>query len=197
MDNNQDLEKIWETYTSALMSVCVGNETEIRALLDDLGERLIVAPSVDKDRDPGCHPGGLVKVSLDTAGVAVKLIGAYGLSKDIKPSLIKVCLLHDIGKVGDETHDYLIPNEVGWQREKGSLYKFNDDKHFAKMSTTHRTLYLLQKYGVKLTKEEWIAIQISSGQYIEENRFYLYAEPPIGLILQQAKYYVLRRERYL
>jgi 5-enolpyruvylshikimate-3-phosphate synthase len=94
--------------------------------------------------------------------------------------------LHDLGKVGDLENDFYVEQDSAWHREKlGQFYKYNED--LSKMSITHQTLFLLQHFGVTLTRDEWIAIQLSGGSHFEENRFYVGSEPTLALILQQAK----------
>ena len=69
------------------------------------------------------------------------------------------------------------------------MYKFNEN--IQKMSTSHRTLYLLQYFNVRLSEDEWIAVQIAQGNHFEENRFYVGAEPSLAMLLQQSKAAVL------
>ena len=107
-------------------------------------------------------------------------------------TIFKVSLLHDIGRVGDEETDLFILQDSDWHREKlGQNYKYNES--LEKMSITHRSLYLLQKFGVDLSREEWIAIQISGGSHFEENRFYVGSEPSVAILLQKSKSLVIHR----
>ena len=61
------------------------------------------------------------------------------------------------------------------------------------MSVSHRTLYLLQHYGVTLSDDEWISIQLAQGSHFEENRFYVGSEPTLAILLQQAKCMVVHK----
>ena len=170
------------------------NEKPIHAMLDTLGERMIVTPSGRFIKDQGCEPGGMIKMSLRVAQQAVKLMEAYGMSSKMKKSVVKVALLHDVGKVGDLEHDWLTNQDSDWHREKqGAHYKFFEANDLQRMSISHRTLYLLQHFGVKLTKDEWLAIQLAGGFHFEENRWYVNSEPDLSTIIQQAKYYVSKR----
>ena len=82
--------------------------------------------------------------------------------------------------------DYFIDQDSDWHREKlGQMYKYNEDLN--KMSVSHRTLFLLQHFGIELAKDEWLAIQLAQGSHFEENRFYVGHEPTLALLLQQAK----------
>ncbi len=185
-----DIESIWAQYSSLLKST-FDDPTNIEALLEELGERIITTPYSRFVHEPGCEPGGMVHVSLQIAKAATRLIEAYGYDADMKKSLVKVALLHDIGKLGDLEDDWLLPQDSGWYREKlGAHYKFNDGKGVQKMSVSHRTLYLLQHFGVKLTRDEWLAIQLAGGFHFEENRWYVHGEPNLATVIQHAKHVV-------
>ena len=109
-------------------------------------------------------------------------------------SILKVGLFHDLGKVGDLEHDLFVEQDSEWHREKlGQMYKYNEC--LEKMSVSHRTLFLLQHFGVSLTQEEWVAVQLAQGSHFEENRFYVGSEPTLALILQQAKQMVHHKDK--
>ena len=186
----QRIENNWETFTQVLGRL---NDDNISLMLDNLGERIAACPSSMKIDQPGCHPGGLVENSLEVTSVMRSLNDALDYGYQIQ-SLIKVGLLHDIGKIGNLEKEYFLPQESEWHREKlGQMFIYNPD--LQKMSVTHRTLYILQNFGVSLSEEEWIAIQISSGTHFEENRFYVGSEPTLALCLSHAKQIV--NHRYL
>lgn len=188
-----ELEKLWKQYSDLLRSA-FDNEQPVIQLLETLGERIVMTPTGRYIRDPGCEPGGMIMMSLKTAQQATKLMDAYDLPSEMKKSVVKVALLHDIGKVGDLEHDWLIEQDSDWHREKqGAHYKFNEAEGQQRMSTSHRTLYLLQHFGVKLTRDEWLAIQLAGGFHFEENRWYVHDEPELATIIQQAKYFVSKR----
>ena len=118
---------------------------------------------------------------------------SHGLSVPVS-SILKVGLLHDLGKVGGLKEDLFVEQDSEWHREKlGQMYKYNEN--LEKMSTSHRTLFLLQHFGVCLTQDEWVAIQLAQGSHFEENRFYVGSEPTLAVILQQAKQMVTHRYR--
>ena len=61
------------------------------------------------------------------------------------------------------------------------------------MAVPHRTQFLLQHFGVKLTRDEWLAIQLAGGFHFEENRWYVHSEPNIATLIQHAKHIVSKR----
>tara|TARA_B100000214_G_scaffold370007_1_gene343987 strand:- start:674 stop:1141 length:468 start_codon:yes stop_codon:yes gene_type:complete len=150
-----------------------------------------MCPASLRETEYNSRPGGLIEHALDVA-LAMKSINeslSLGVSTS---SILKVGLLHEIGKIGDEENDWVIEQDSEWHREKlKQNYKYNEEA--TKMSISHRTLYLLQKFGIKLTQEEWIAIQIAPGSHYEENRFYVGSEPALAILLQKAKSLVIHK----
>ncbi len=188
-DNFDQIKKDWEKFSA----LCGKIEREgIQDILDTLGERICLCPYATHDDQIGSYPGGLVRTAISIAGTMKKVSSAYGV-KLSSESLLLVGLLHDLGKIGSLEQDLFLEQDSDWHREKlGQLYKYNED--LSKMSVSHRTLFLLQHFGVKVSNDEWLAIQLAQGSHFEENRFYVGAEPDLALILQQAKRFVTRKQ---
>ena len=183
-----DLQNNWERFEKFARRL---SDHHINELLDKLGERLVMCPASPRENQYGCYPGGLVEHTLETTAMMRTLVDVYSIDIPVA-SLLKVGLLHEIGKVGNLTQDYFVDQISEWHREKlGQLYKYNED--ISKMSVSHRTLFLLQHFGVTLTSDEWLAVQLASGSHFEENRFYVGNEPSLALILQQAKQAVIHK----
>lgn len=157
--------------------------SDLERFLDAYGERIAVCPSHNLAKRSTSAAGGLVEHALQTFKIARKLVEATGV--EINPeSLAIVCLLHEVGKIGDESRDYFVPQSSQWHMERGQVYTYNPD--IPKMTHPHRTLYLLQSSGIHLTLDEWIAILTQSGTSSEENRFYSGCENNLAVILQSA-----------
>jgi hypothetical protein len=155
----------------------------ISKFLDKCGERIAVCPSHNLVKRTTSAPGGLVEHSLNTFKIARKLVEASGVSVNPE-SLAIVCLLHEIGKIGDNEKDYFVSQDSSWHRERGQVYTYNPD--LPKMTHAHRTLFLLQANGINLDMDEWIAILTQHGTASEENRFYSGCENNLAVILQTA-----------
>ena len=184
------LKTNWKQYEKLCRRL---SDAGLNELLDNLGQRLVTCPASPRTEQYGCYPGGLIEHALETTGLMRTLTDAYGFSVQVA-SILRVGLLHEIGKIGDTELDYLVDQDSDWHREKlGQLYKFNED--LPKMSVSHRTLYLLQHFNVKLSRDEWVAIQLAGGSHFEENRFYVGHEPSLALLLQQAKQAVIHRSK--
>jgi len=161
------------------------SDDNLNAILDTLGERIIMCPASTRIDQYCAYPGGLVEHALDVTSTMRKINDSHDLGLQVA-SILKVGLLHDIGKVGDLRGDFFVSQDSEWHRDKlGQMYKYNEGVQ--KMSVSHRSLFLLQNFNVTLTSEEWIAIQLAQGSHFEENRFYVGHEPSLAVSLQQAK----------
>lgn len=178
------IEKNWNKYDSLCKRF---DDPCLNTLLEELGERLATCPYSIKTEYPGCYPGGLIDLTLRITASMRKINDTLEEERRIPTSsILKVGLLHDLGKVGDVDTDHFLEQDSDWHREKlGQLYKYNDN--LPKMTYAHRTLFLLQHYGVKLAQSEWEAISTSGGLHLEENRFYVGAKNSLSKILSSAK----------
>jgi len=178
----------WEKYQ--MLSEKLGDEN-INIFLEFMGERLVMCPASLKENEYNSRPGGLIEHALDVALAMKSINEALDLGVSTS-SILKVGLFHEVGKIGDEENSWVVEQDSDWHREKlKQNYKYNENA--PKMSISHRTLYLLQKFNINLTQDEWIAIQIAPGSHYEENRFYVGSEPPLGILLQKAKSLVIHQ----
>jgi len=180
----RDIEGIWGTYKKLANHV---NREGIDKMLEELGERIVMCSASIDEAGKGCGPGGFLEVTLSVTSKMRTLSKALNL--EIPPdSVILVGLFHGIGSVGDRNRPYLLDQDEDWKRKKGILYRYNDE--LPKAPVAHRSLQLLQDFGVRLTPDEWTAIAISHGLHREENRFYLGSEPQLAILVNQARQWV-------
>lgn len=153
-------------------------------LMDAIGERLFECPASPKLHYHNCCVGGLVEHSLRV------LTNLRKLSKEFAPnlsddSMTLVALAHDLGKLGTPEEPYYIPQDNDWRKDNlGEMYTYNDNLDY--LGVAHRSLRLLQNFGIPTTEEEHKAILIHDGQYVEENRPYRQKEGWLALLLHQA-----------
>ena len=163
----------------------MGDRSEAaKAMVDALSSRLALCPASAKERFHDAFPGGLIEHSLNVYKLAQNLNKSLGANLD-DVSLRIACLFHDLGKVGDLTDDYYLPQDNDWRRDNlGEIYTVNWDMQ--KMPHSDRSLWLLQHFGITLTLDEWIAIKIHDGQYADMNEYYSMSEPTLALIVHMA-----------
>jgi len=168
------------------------------ALVDHLGERLILCPASSRKEYHHAIPGGLVDHSLRVLTNALKLVKAF--SWDIpKDSLIIGCLFHDIGKCGliddnNEIIDYYVPQDSDWHRDKlGEMYKKNKDMPY--LTTRDRSIHICQRFGLKLTKDEYLSILLNDGFVLDENKPYCMKINPLVFSVMTADYISSMQEK--
>jgi hypothetical protein len=176
-----------------LTQKCGSRSDALLKLVDDLGERLAICPGHDRREKTTAKPGGLIEHSLNVVKTMRALEGAATFGVDPESMLI-VGLFHDIGRVGDMTTDYYLPQTSDWHRDKaGILYVYNPE--LPKMPHSHRSLSLLQAAGVSLTPDEWIAIATAQGPSLDENKFYIGGETPLTLLTQTSVRIIYQKEK--
>jgi hypothetical protein len=122
-------------------------------LLDFLGEDLFSAPASNMESMYNAFPGGLVDYILKVTKYGINLNDILPEDQRVnKSSIIKVCFLHQLGKV-----PLFKFNESEWHRtNQGKMYEFNED--IVSMRVSERSVFFSLKYGVELTEEEYQSI---------------------------------------
>lgn len=122
-------------------------------LMAFLGEEFIKAPASSMLEYHNAFEGGLIDHLLRVASYAVRINNSLPEDEKVdQTSLLKVCLLHGIGKA-----KLYIPCTSEWHRKnQGKMYEFNED--IVSMRVGERSAYYALSHGVKLSEEEFIAI---------------------------------------
>ena len=177
--NEELILELYEKYHSLLKRVF--DSEKIDQMFESLGDRIALCP-LSHIEDKGGAPGRLVEFSLQVAQKAKSLCEDSSLIK----SIIRVSLVHELGRLGSIDHNLYIEQDSSWHREKlGQTYKFNED--CPRMNIGHRSLYLLQHYGIDLSQEEWIAVLVSQGTHLDESKYYGSHSQMLSSILQYAR----------
>ena len=122
-----DIEKMQEDYEKfqALTKKTGPRAKKLQKLVDKLGERLVMAPSSERDEYFNAFSGGLLDHSLKILETSYKVAKGCGIEVS-NESIILCSLFCLIGKVGDENQDLYIPQDNSWRKENlGENYKFN------------------------------------------------------------------------
>lgn len=118
-----------------------------------LGEDFIKAPATSMADYHNAFEGGLIDHLLRVANYAVRINNSLPEEEKVdQVSLLKVCLLHGIGKARLYT-----PCTSEWHRKnQGKMYEFNED--IVSMRVGERSCYYALSHGITLTEEEYVAI---------------------------------------
>lgn len=122
-------------------------------LIQFLGESFIKAPASSMTDFHNAFEGGLIDHLLRVTKYAVLINKSLPVEEQVNEiSLIKVCLLHQIGK-----SILYVPCTSEWHRKnQGKMFEFNET--LVSMRVGERSIYYATNNGVKLTEEEFSAI---------------------------------------
>lgn len=176
MFNIQTEEDIQENYKKFMEYVEQDSRADkLKELYAVLQDELVSAPASSKVQFHNAFPGGYLDHVLRVTDIALKMASLYKSSGGVidftKQELIFAALNHDLGKLGTETDPYYLPQDSDWHRKRGELYKHNETLQYFKVPD--RGLVMLQKYGIPVTENEWLAIKLSDGIYSSGNDSYL------------------------
>lgn len=182
--NESQIQENYEYFLDFLKEKFSGERLEKLLMMyseENLGLQLATAPASGRKHFHNAYVGGYLQHVLDvekTSRGVQKLYETIGGEIDYtEEERIMAALHHDLGKLGDETGPYYIPNTDEWSVNKqGLLFKHNNKNQFWKV--TDRALYNLQRYGIVLTSNETLAIKLSDGMYDEASAYYLKTHDP-------------------
>jgi hypothetical protein len=137
---------------------------------------LLTAPASGKVHYHLAIPGGYLLHIMNVVECVVALKTIYETSGGeidfTREELIFSAIHHDLGKLGDEEGPLYIEETSDWHRRNQlQTYKYNQDIQY--MTISDRTFYLLQKYGITITKKEMLGIRLANGLYDKSTEPYL------------------------
>lgn len=144
-------------------------------LYKSVEELLVMAPASTKLDHHNCFPGGYidhVNRVVEAALVYEKVWDKFGQNKTYTTEeLVFSAINHDLGKLGTIDKPVYVENDSQWHVEKqGALYKYNPK--VTHMRISDRSLFYLQKAGIEVTENEYLAIKLHDGLYEEGNKPY-------------------------
>jgi hypothetical protein len=156
-------------------------------LIKFLGESFIKAPASTMTDLYNAFEGGLIDHLLRVTSYAVKFNNALPEEEKVdQNSLIKVCLLHQIGKA-----NLYKPCESEWHRKnQGKMYEFNSD--VSSMRVGERSVYYAMSHGVKFTEEEYSAILNFDKN---DDKMSEYHNSTVGDLLKTAALFAIKNEK--
>jgi hypothetical protein len=154
---------------------------KIKQMYSQLEEILVLTPASGKSHFHNAFAGGYIDHvnRVVEASLRVKsLWETMGATIDFTDEeLVFTALFHDLGKVGDGEKEGYIPQTDKWRQEKlNEVYSNNPELPF--MLIQDRSLYILQKFGISLTTNEYFGIRLHDGIYDEANKAYFISNSP-------------------
>lgn len=190
-----DFKELSEKTEDVIKAMCSPDRADkIAKLIDDVGaENYFSAPASSRESYHNCYPGGLAEHNLNVVSFLIHLNEISELDFDYE-SLCVVGLLHDLGKViNTDFERFYKTEEERWKIDRGELFSKNDGSTY--FTAHQRTMWILSHFGFKLSPEEYQAILLNDGQYIQENKPYAHKTNNLGLLLHMADTLALMKER--
>ena len=174
----EQILKNYEKHLKIVDHYITERKDQVKSLLEHLGEPYIMAPASGKSWYHNAFPGGYVEHVNRVVEYAIKqmrLYGEMGGELDFsEEELVFAALFHDLGKIGDGERENYIPQTDKWRQDKLSeMYTYNPDLDF--MLIPDRSLFILQKFGIKVSQKEFLAIRLHDGVFDKANEAYFYS----------------------
>jgi hypothetical protein len=198
MLSEEQLVQNYEKYSSLLLQSGEQRSSELGDLLNHLGDRLVLCPASIKKSHHSCFPGGLIDHSLRVLKNCSRLMKvAPDLYGDVpEQSVVFTALLHDLGKVGDLTHDRYIPQTNDYYAKRGNLYEINHE--MVASTVGHASIFMLQHFKIMMSYDEFQSIIIGDDlQNSEENNIYKMRETSLTLLIQQSNRISCEQEKLI
>ena len=173
----EQLLQNWNSLMDVIEENFDGERKEkLTAMYKSFQDRMMFTPASGNINYHNAFVGGYVEHVLRVCKAAKH---TYDLWKHMGSNMegytieeLMFCALnHDLGKYGDLEKDLYVPNPSDSHRKnQGSLWNLNPELNW--MPVQHRSLWLLQKFGIEFSENEMIAIMVHDGLYDDANTQY-------------------------
>ena len=174
----EQIQKNYEKHLKIIEHYLGGRAIACKEMLKHMEDTYIMAPASGKSWHHNAFAGGYVDHVNRVVKYAIEQDKLYrnmgGTIDYTEEELVFAALFHDLGKLGDGDTENYIPQTDKWRRDKLSeMYTYNSELDF--MLIPDRSLFILQKFGIKLTKNEFLGIRLHDGVYDKANEAYFFS----------------------
>jgi len=174
----EQIQKNWEKHLKIVDTYIGDRKDSIKELLNHMEENYVMAPASGRKWYHNAFPGGYVDHVNRVVEYAVKQSRLYkemgGEIDFTEEELVFAALFHDLGKLGDGDSPNYLPQTDKWRQDKLSeMYTYNPDLDF--MLIPDRSLFILQKFGIKVSKNEFLGIRLHDGVFDKANEAYFFS----------------------
>ena len=177
----EQIAKNYEKHLKIIDHYIVDRGDQVKTMLNDLEDTYVMAPASGKSWYHNAFAGGYVDHVNRVVEYSVKQMKLYeemgGTIDFTQEELVFSALFHDLGKIGDKNNASYIPQTDKWRQDKlHEMYTPNGELDF--MLVPDRSLFTLQEYGIKTTKNEYLAIKLHDGVFSDANKPYFFSNQP-------------------
>lgn len=174
----EQIQKNWEKHLKIVDHYITDRKNDVNLMLEKLSDIYVMAPASSKTWYHNAFPGGYVDHVNRVVQYAVeqhKLYEKMGGTVDYtEEELVFAALFHDLGKIGDGESPNYLPQTDKWRQDKLSeMYTYNPDLDF--MLIPDRSLFILQRFGIKVSQKEFLGIRCHDGVFDKANEAYFFS----------------------
>lgn len=175
----EQIQKNYEKHLKIVDTYISGERNQqVKDMLSHMESTYVMAPASGKKWFHNAFAGGYVDHVNRVIEYAIKQMRLYkdmgGTIDFTEEELVFSALFHDLGKIGDGDLPNYIPQNDKWRQDKLSeVYTYNPDLDF--MLIPDRSLFILQKFGVKVNQKEFLAIRCHDGVFDKANEAYFFS----------------------
>lgn len=168
----ENLDKFYSLITKYISG---DRKDQLVNMYKSIEETLVTSPASTKINHHNAFIGGYidhVNRVVEAALVFEKVWDKFGQSKNYTTEELAFSAInHDLGKLGTNEEPVYIPNQSQWHRENQGVM-FNYNPNIVHMRIADRSLFVLQKYNIPVSENEYLAIKLHDGLYEEANKPY-------------------------
>jgi hypothetical protein len=153
-----------------MMKIFAEERQNATSFLEDYVKVLIDAPASTDEKYGNAIEGGFIDERLRIYKIAQGIADMREISKDAYTSLMFLSLFGDVGLLGIDPKTPFYVDSEAWMKKRGQMYQKNPNH--PNMTTSDATMFLLNKYGIRLTQSEFLGVKLSGGLHLEENKHY-------------------------
>mgnify|MGYP000020564867 CR=1 FL=1 len=174
----EQIQKNWDKHLKIVDHYITDRKNDVNSMLEKLSDIYVMAPASSKTWYHNAFPGGYVDHVNRVVEFAIKQKKLYqemgGNIDFTDEQLVFSALFHDLGKIGDGEQPNYIPQTDKWRQDKLSeMYTYNPDLQF--MLIPDRSLFILQKFGIKVDQKEFLGIRCHDGVFDKANEAYFFS----------------------
>ena len=172
------ISKNYEKHLKIIDTYITDRKDQVLAMLKAMEDTYVMAPASGRKWYHNAFAGGYVDHVNRVVEYAVKQSRLYkdmgGTIDYTEEELVFAALFHDLGKIGDGESPNYIPQTDKWRQDKLSeMYTYNPNLDF--MLIPDRSLFILQKFGIKINQKEFLGIRLHDGVFDKANEAYFFS----------------------
>ena len=174
----EKIQKNYEKHLKIIETYLGGRAVACKEMIKHMEDIYVMAPASGKSWYHNAFAGGyvdhvnrVVQFAIEQSRLYEKMGGTLDYTEE---QLVFSALFHDLGKIGDGDKPNYIPQTDKWRQDKLSeMYTYNPDLDF--MLIPDRSLYILQKFGIKVDQKEFLGIRCHDGVFDKANEAYFFS----------------------